>query len=864
MQDSSTNPYIPQESQEIRHKTETLHSPLGRVVKIALIVTGVLLVLVAAGLVFLIPRTSYEDKQARIDLGNVVQPSDQLAKLVPVKSTLGFSLQYDNLMFTSSAKTPDTLDEKGKTVAAGATFDNNDLRTPREYDLVRIRPIQSADSTRSAITNPPELEISAEITAKTLKDNETKPDYKDLSKLALFMKLSSDKKLAERNPEDGTTAIVSIDETKPVARKINGIDYQMVRYTTKNENYRVATEKHEDCYYTIQNDIPYAACVTDIRPSSTDAASLNEKLLESLNFEKPVAPVAETTEGTEQQTKVETDKNESENIDEAEEAALITKKPEYNDNAESLKAIAKNQPATVRVGTLYCADLALKVESGDTGATLTDACVGNVATGTIISKDGYIATTGHAVRYDPKAAINGYINFAENQKDMLDRLGRVLDYLVKAKLIFPSDAAYMKTGAQIGDQEALAKIENLGSVIPDEFVTPVKDEYTYAIQPTDKPIVLDRNTGQKPSFAYSDSVLAAKYVASDYDTGKAAREKFDSKVPDADIGLLKLEGAFQNAALGAPVEIKANDNLNVLGFPAYTDSTLLIDKIRNMPVVTNAKVDQTYEREGKSLIQVNTPVVPGNDGAGVYDQQARLVGFGVYGLPYCPDQQCFANGTIRPTTELVSLLEKQNIKLADVSEATTVWHEAVDQYFKGNYAAAAAGFGNAGNLYNFNALAGPLQKLAQSKIGSQGDTSLANQAAGAMIAALIVMTVVTILLTVVFFLQKRRLDSLRVGHYGAATAPTAPAPVYPAQQAQYPVQPLGQNIQAPQQPVTSQQQAWSTSATPDTTILSPQGSAPSQAPSAYQQPPAQYQPQPPQQSAQPSQQTPPEDPFYRQ
>lgn len=853
MQDSSTNPYIPQESQEIRHKTETLHSPLGRAVKLALIITGVLFVLVAVGLVFLIPRTSYEDKQSRIDFGNVVQPPSQLAKLVPVTSTLGFTLRYDNLMFTSSAKTPDTIDAKGKTIAAGATYDNNDLRMPREYDLVRIRPIQSTDSSRAAITNPPELEVSAEITAKTLTDNETKPDYKDLSKLNLFIRLSSDRKLAERNPEDGTSAIVTIDESKPVAQTINGIQYQKVRYTTKNDNYRLPTEKYEDCYYTIQNETPYAACITDVRPNNTDAASLNEKLLESLAFEKPATTETEITG----ETKVETDAATTK--EEQQEAALIAKTPEYNDNGQSLKAIAKNQPSTVRIGTLYCADLALKLESGDTGVTLPDACVGNVASGTIISKDGYIATSGHAIRYDPKAAINGYINFAENKKDMLDRLGRVLDYMLKAKLIFQSDADYLKIGAQIGDQEALAKIENIGSIIPDEFVTAVKDEYTYAIQPTDKPIVLDRNTGQKPSFAYSDSVLSAKYVTSDYDTGKSAREKFDSQTPDTDIGLLKAEGSFQNVPIVSGDTLKANDNLNVLGFPAYTDSTLLIDKIRNMPVVTNTKVDQTYERGGHHLLQTNAPIVPGSDGAGVYNQEGNLAGFGVYGLTYCPDQQCFANGTVRPTNELLALLERQNIKLSGISDATTTWREAVDQYFKGNYAVAASGFGTAGQQYGFNALASPLQKLAQSKQGTQSDTSLANQAAGIMIVALVVMAVVTVGLAVVYFLQRKRLNALRVGHYGAETIMAAPQPL-PAYQPQSPPSPT----QVPPMPqYQPQQQAqWTASAAPDSPsqASAPQQIVSSQPQAPVQQPPAGYPQQP---SAQPPQAS-SEDPFYKQ
>src|SRR5690606_24046536 len=108
---------------------------------------------------------------------------------------------------------------------------------------------------------------------------------------------------------------------------------------------------------------------------------------------------------------------------------LITITPEYYGNADSLRAIAKTQPSVVRIGMLYCADLSLKFESGDTATMLSDACTGNVASGVFISKDGYVATTGHAIRTQKKAAISGYINFASTQDQMLERLQRILDYL---------------------------------------------------------------------------------------------------------------------------------------------------------------------------------------------------------------------------------------------------------------------------------------------------------------------------------------------------------------------------------------------------------------------------------------------------
>ncbi|RYZ84983.1 MAG: hypothetical protein EOP04_16900, partial [Proteobacteria bacterium] len=165
MQDSSTNPFIPQESEAIRQKTETIHSPLGRIAKILLIITVVLSILIAIGLFFVIPRTSYDDNDARVALGNILQPSDQLAKLVPVASTRGFSLNYDNQLFTSYAETVVPIGSDGKPQASVPYFENNDLRKKRDYNLVRISPVESTDSTRAAVTNPPQLVVTANVTA---------------------------------------------------------------------------------------------------------------------------------------------------------------------------------------------------------------------------------------------------------------------------------------------------------------------------------------------------------------------------------------------------------------------------------------------------------------------------------------------------------------------------------------------------------------------------------------------------------------------------------------------------------------------------------------------------------------------------
>ncbi|MBI3889076.1 trypsin-like peptidase domain-containing protein [Candidatus Saccharibacteria bacterium] len=853
MQDSSTNPYIPQETKAVRSATETLHSPLKRIVKLLLITTITLAVLIGGGLFFVIPRTAVEDAEARVALANALQPPGQLSKLVPVKSTLGFTLKYDNQLFTSYAETVAPVDASGKQ-GSSAYFENDDLRTSRDYNLIRITPAESSESDRAAVADPPQLLISSALTADELKANETKPDYKGLSQLSLFVQLSTDKRLAAKTADDGTT--VSIDATKPSGQTINGVKYQKVRFTTKNENYRIANQKYDDCYYTIQNDTPVSACVTNVRPNSRDDATLGENALQSLSYQKSELVSDDETEGTDAKAGPATTKQAV--VTEGEQLPLETPKPEYNTNFTSLSAIAKNQPSAVRIGSLYCADLNLKIASGDVVTTLTDACVGNLASGTIVSNDGYVATSGHAIRYSPKAAINGYINFADSQKTLLERLDRVLEYLLKARLILDSDADYLRTGAQVGDQEALAKIENIGSLIPDNYVTATKDSYSYAVQPTNKPLVVDASTGARPSFAYSDSVIEAKFVAADFDTNEVKQENFDSKTPAKDVGLLKLEGSFQNVVINAVGLPKANDILNTIGYQSFGDTSLVIGKNQNTPVVTNGAVNQTYDKDGQQLVQVATPVVPGTDGAGVFNQNGEYIGLGVYRLSYCPDQQCFANGTVRSASELTKLVEDKNLSLGSLSEASKVWVEGIDDYFNGNYSSASANFAKAGKLYGFNAYAAPLQKLASSKQGSASDTSLMNQLRSVMIIALIVMVVLTIIFVILFILQKRRLDSLRVGHYGAQPPYVGPSAT-PQQQQQAVVQQLWQPQQSQQvQPQYSQPQG-----TPQPLSQQqpyPQQNQPQQPMYGQQQTPPPYQqPQAPQQ--QPST---PEDPFYRQ
>ena len=877
MQDSASNPYIPQESQQNRAKVYEFKSPLGSAVKWAMIITGIVAVLIGGGLFYVVPKTTAVDQPNRIQLADALQPPDQTLKRVSVTSKLGFTFNYDNRVYASYAEAGDSSagTDSSSAVANGETYENNDLRVSRAYNYIRIRPIESADTARALKPIPPQLEVYATTTDNELVKAAQVPENKGMSKLSLLMKIDGDKRMAKRTLDDNT--VVKIDASKPSRVNVGSVQYEKVRFTTTNTNHRVTNVRYDDCYYTIQFDQPFVICVSGVRPTTVSAASLVERVFDSLTYQQPEvimgasgnAEAANTQKKADPKTTsfvnpivklaqaVTFDSTDSSGDGSGDtnsgQSQLLTITPEYYNDADSLKAIAKSQPSVVRIGTLYCADLSLKFESGETATTLSEACAGTVASGVFVSSDGYVATTGHAIRTQKKAAIIGYINFAPDLDQMVDRLQRILDYLVKAKIILDSDEDYLLEGARTSDQEALAKIDNLTSIIPDNFIVPVKEEYSYAVQPTDKPIVINRSDTNKPSFAYSDSVLSAKYIASDYDLNKTSQEAFDSATPPQDVGLLKVDGTFPAVPIIQQEDVKANSILSIVGFPAYSDSSLSVDKIRNMPVVTSASVDQSYQKDGVRLISTTLPTYPGNDGAPALDKNGNIVGFAVYGFGYCPDQQCFGNGTVRSSNDLMKLLDENNIKLSTGSQIYNTWATGVDEYFRSNYSASTSEFGKSVSSYAFNRWASSLQKLSGSLQGSKLDTSLMNQLQAVMIVVLVIAVIATILLGIAFGVHRKRIQQLQVGHYGAPVISPTPQVSQPvvSQQPQpaqsYPnmygsPQPTyGAQPQTTPQPQPQQQQATPFVSSPG--VSGQAGLSVGTPPQQVQQPPAPTQPQ---------------------
>ena len=93
---------------------------------------------------------------------------------------------------------------------------------------------------------------------------------------------------------------------------------------------------------------------------------------------------------------------------------------------------------------------------------------------------------------------------------------------------------------------------------------------------------------------------------------------------DKDLALIQLEGGgvqFPSANLGNPVEsdgLQTGDNLEIIGYPAYTDS--------EAPMVTHGQISGFPRIESVQFIQTCAPVYPGNSGGPVINRFGEVIG----------------------------------------------------------------------------------------------------------------------------------------------------------------------------------------------------------------------------------------------
>ncbi|TAL15216.1 hypothetical protein EPN95_00375 [Patescibacteria group bacterium] len=429
--------------------------------------------------------------------------------------------------------------------------------------------------------------------------------------------------------------------------------------------------------------------------------------------------------------------------------------PTTLDQATLVNVIAKNQPSVVRIATMYCADITLT--SAEATANFADTCSGMVGSGSFISSDGYIATSGHVVSTTPATAL---VNFLTTN----DLVSRYLDYLVASQLISHSKALTIKTGVAKDDTDAEAALVATADTIPNAQIHIGNATTEYAIQLSNMPIAIDKSHNRL-SFEYSSSVIKASFVDQDFDQLSSDQAiAMSGQFTSSDVAVLKAVGSFPYITLGDLDTVKVGDQLTAIGFPSAIDG--VNSKLtQTVPSITQGKVkDISYDSSDqvRKILSTSVPIGQGNSGGPALNDSGEEIGLNTYSIINCPDLKCYGDGQVRDIADLKALLVKNNIDLK-TGGIIDDWAKALTAYTKGNYADALTYLTKVQSEYPANYLVAPLLNVAKQQVGSATDTSTSYQAQGLVIIILIVLAtaivVVAIILTglIIVFTAKYRL-----------------------------------------------------------------------------------------------------------
>lgn len=720
---------------------------------IGMVVLGVIVIICAGVWLYLTTISSSDNGKTQLAAYNILEPKDTRPEIRTVKSTLGINVPYNSTLLS------------GFGFAGVITYSSSDLDEPRPYSTLRIRPIETSEATRNPITvSSPELRITSSLNKNFWNSFQEDDELKDLSKSDGLIKQAIDERTKDsKNITASSAEAVTLGED---------IQYKKVTFTTKDENSAVPSVSREDCYITVQNDRPYVACINNIRPSNFASVPQLESVLASITYSAPDMEALEDDAKSKDENEALYDGKDDEEIqaptgentqteevdaEDSSSGSEQAKIPEYLSNSEDFKSVASAVPATVRVGTIYCANITLTLPDDSEGAHLTGACVDRSSTGFFVSRDGLVATVASKVKVTPTEAVQAYISNAPDTAETENRLNRILDYLQKSRIIMQSDADELIFGLQQRDRDAIAKINSLATLIATENITIDKEEYKYAVQLSDKPIVVNHAGSDSLAFAYSDTVYEAVLEGVEYDDIKTPTQIFKGETPGKDVALLKVEkeSTYPTLQLAESSNLSNGAVVNVVGLPMYASGTLEGGQIWPTTLVRQGAAGQSFNvTAGQRIQSIDTPSHSGLSGAPALNSAGKVIGLATYNEANCPDNKCYASMHLRDPALLLSITKQRNITLQPVSVISDVWQRAVSEYVRGNYQAATDLFNESKQLYPQNYLAPQFAALSADQVGSETDTSGVNSLISILKVVILIALIILVVLVIMRLFMK--------------------------------------------------------------------------------------------------------------
>lgn len=421
-----------------------------------------------------------------------------------------------------------------------------------------------------------------------------------------------------------------------------------------------------------------------------------------------------------------------------------------NGNSQQSELIAKNEPAVVRIAAAYCPEFDLRL--GSVTQNFTGGCSAGYGSGFIISPDGYIATNGHVV----KSSV-GEVLLTSIEVGNLPIIKNYLSFLERSGIITQATAADYYRRAASGDKDALKVIaDTLSNPALDKTETKeISQQGYYAVQLSNEAV--EFNIDNLKAFKYSDNIVQAKLVDSDYDPyANVTADGFNT----SDVALLKIDGNnFPYNILGSIDSLSQGNQLTVIGFPGGAENEL-VTKTESIPTPTTGTVSSIRTANGtkNKLIQTDTSIAKGNSGGPAYNNNGEVVGIATYQV-----SDDFSGGSkfnyMRDIQDLKDLLTKNGITLGRSNSGTqSIWEQGLNDFSNARYTSAINKFNKIKNIYPPHRLVNEFIAKAQSAKSQGKESNSGATYVFIALAAALIIVVPTIILFIIIRSQHRRRD----------------------------------------------------------------------------------------------------------
>ncbi len=354
-------------------------------------------------------------------------------------------------------------------------------------------------------------------------------------------------------------------------------------------------------------------------------------------------------------------------------------------------------PAVTKIYHIVCASISFEFESASE-----QQCRAVTGSGFLISNDGYIATNGHVVVYEPA------------------------DVLVNTLLANPLELSSFLTSVVGLDSTQISRLrsqpEELAAIVakiyelPDDAVTFRNKQEVILVALGDQPLQPENEADILDLFSFRNTRDIKKAELIDYSySGKdqlnlasGSEEGFTS----SDVALLKV--SLDNAPfiqLGAPADIAPGQQISLLGFPNDAENQL-VDTSEMAVSITNGTISSVRTAAGGEgqLLQTDTDASQGNSGGPAVNAEGKALGLLTYRFKDDTTQNA-AKSYVRDIADVRDLLSDQSITLNVNSPVQQAWNNGLEHYSQSRFRDALPEFETVVELY-------PAHRLAQSYINA--------------------------------------------------------------------------------------------------------------------------------------------------